>query len=124
MKRIFIVSLPIFLVFSFLENCAVFQRKNRILTSYLDEKIRPESAVAQVALSPVAIPVGVVSLFLDGLVLHPISVIPDALEDTYKVIWMDPTGGVVFQTIVFFPKLAVTPLFFLVDFLGRSGIAF
>ncbi|TGK06444.1 hypothetical protein EHO60_15510 [Leptospira fletcheri] len=124
MKRMIIAFLLVLFAFSFLENCAIFQRKNRILTSYLDEKVRPESTAAQIALSPVAIPVGVVSLFLDGLVLHPISVIPDALEDTYKVIWMDPTGGVIFQTIVFFPKLVVTPVFFLVDFLGRSGIAF
>ncbi|EQA45446.1 putative lipoprotein [Leptospira broomii serovar Hurstbridge str. 5399] len=124
MKRFVINSTCFFLLSIFLSGCAVFEKKNRALTNYLDEKITPESAPAQIALAPIFIPVGVLSLLLDAFVLHPISVIPDALEDTYKVIWKDPTGGVVFQTIVFLPKLAVSPVFFLVDFLGRSGIDF
>ncbi|PNV74530.1 hypothetical protein [Leptospira inadai] len=124
MKRSVISCICIFLFSVFLSDCAVLERKNRALTNYLDEKVTPESAPAQIALAPIIIPVGVLSLLLDAFVLHPISVIPDALEDTYKVIWKDPTGGVVFQTIVFLPKLAVSPVFFLVDFLGRSGIDF
>ncbi|MFB5649472.1 hypothetical protein ACE5IS_02410 [Leptospira wolffii] len=112
------------LSFFILADCAVLQKKNRTITNYLDEKVDPKSAPAQIALAPLFIPVGLVSLVLDAFVVHPISVIPDAVEDTYKVIWKDPSGGVVFQTVVFFPKLAITPIFFLVDFLGRSGIDF
>ncbi|PJZ67958.1 hypothetical protein EHQ27_18810 [Leptospira wolffii] len=119
--RIFVV---LCLSFFILADCAVLQKKNRTITNYLDEKVDPKSAPAQIALAPLFIPVGLVSLVLDAFVVHPISVIPDAVEDTYKVIWKDPSGGVVFQTVVFFPKLAITPIFFLVDFLGRSGIDF
>ncbi len=124
MRRLFttVLCFTLFSLSAF--DCAVLQKKNRTLTNYLDEKVDPQSAPAKIVLAPVFIPVGFSSLLVDALIIHPISVIPAALEDTYKVIWKDPSGGIVFQTIVFVPKLVVSPIFFLVDFLGRSGIDF
>ncbi|PJZ75798.1 hypothetical protein [Leptospira neocaledonica] len=102
-------------------SCATFQKENRILTNYLDEKVDPRSVPSKIALAPIFIPVGLTSLVLDTFIIHPISVIPDALNDTYKVVWKDPSGGVVFQTAIFLPKVAVSPIVFLASFLGRSG---
>ncbi|PJZ26649.1 hypothetical protein CH352_04535 [Leptospira hartskeerlii] len=118
MKKTAILILIVSICFS---NCASFRKENRILTTYLDEKVDPQSAPAKIALAPVFIPVGLTSLVLDVFIIHPITVIPDAIEDTYKVVWKDPSGGVVFQAVVFLPKVAISPLVFLVSFLGRSG---
>ncbi|MEI7012190.1 hypothetical protein [Leptospira licerasiae] len=121
MKKTTVLIILLFVGFA---HCASFQKENRILTTYLDEKVTPESAPAKVALAPIFIPVGLASLILDVFIIHPITVIPDAIDDTYKVIWKNSSGGIVFQTIVFVPKLIVSPVFFLVDFLGRSGFNF
>ncbi|MEI1280453.1 hypothetical protein V6Z05_19125 [Leptospira venezuelensis] len=118
MKKTAIFILIFSICFS---SCASFRKENRILTNYLDKKVEPESTPAKIALAPIFIPVGLTSLVLDVFIIHPISVIPDAIDDTYKAVWKDPSGGVVFQAVVFLPKVVISPLFFLVTFLGRSG---
>lgn len=121
-RLVCILCLSFFCLFA--SDCAVLQKKNRRVTNLLDDAVDPKSAPAQVALAPIFIPVGLGSLVLDAFIVHPITVIPDALEDTYRLIWKDPSGGIVFQTVVFLPKVAISPIVFLVDFLGRSGIDF
>ncbi|WP_243393270.1 hypothetical protein [Leptospira perolatii] len=104
--------------------CAVFEKRNRILTTYLDTKIQPESTGAKIALAPIVIPIGLVSILLDVFILHPISELPEAADDTYVILWKDPSGGIVQQAFLLIPKLVATPIFFLVDWLGRSGFDF
>jgi hypothetical protein len=100
--------------------CAVMEEDNRPLTKKLDETIRPESAGAKIAWSPVIVPVAASTLIVDACVVHPIQVIPDAAHDTYDVVWKDPSGTYVTQTFLFLPKAAVTPVVFTLDWLGRS----
>ena len=103
-----------------LPGCAFVDEDNRPLTTALDNLVKPESTSAKVALAPVFILVGTTSIALDVAVLHPIQVIPEAVEDTYEVIWEDPSGTYVTQTFLFVPKVAATPVVFGFDWLGRS----
>jgi len=103
-----------------LPGCAFVEEDNRPLTTALDELVEPESTAAQVALAPVFIPVGTVTLLADVCVLHPLAVIPDAADDTYEIIWENPSGTYVTQTFLFAPKLICTPVVFGFDWLGRS----
>ena len=112
--------LILFAVAVLLPGCAVFEEDNRLLTSALDDAVEPESTGAKVALSPVFIPVGVVSLVVDAVVVHPISEIPNAYDDTVEAVWEDPEGSYVTQAFLFVPKVAITPVVFVFDWLGRS----
>jgi hypothetical protein len=103
-----------------LPGCAFMEKRNRPLTTTLDELVEPESTGAKVALAPVFVPVGTASLVLDVFALHPVEVIPDALDDTYEIIWENPSGTYVTQTFLLAPKLLVTPVVFGFDWLGRS----
>jgi hypothetical protein len=103
-----------------LPGCAVFEEDNRMLTSALDDAVEPESTGAKIALSPVFIPVGVASIVVDAVVIHPISEIPNAADDTYELVWEDPEGSYVTQTFLLAPKLVVTPVVFVFTWLGRS----
>ena len=103
-----------------LPGCAFMEKRNRPLTTTLDELVEPESTGAKVALAPVFVPVGTASLVLDVFALHPVEVIPDALDDTYEIIWENPSGTYVTQTFLLVPKVVVTPVVFGFDWLGRS----
>lgn len=91
-----------------------------MLTNTLDEVVAPESTTAKVALAPLFIPAGAVTLAVDAVILHPISVIPTAADDTLETIWEDPEGSLVWQTFLFVPKVVFTPIFFSFDWLFRS----
>ncbi len=103
-----------------LGGCAFFNHKNRRLTNLLDEKIQPKSTVTKVLLVPVVLPLGFAALSADFLVVHPLSTLPDCFEDTARIIWRNPSGGVVQQTFLFVPKVILTPVLFLGDFIFRS----
>lgn len=103
-----------------LPGCAFTNEKNRPLTTALDGVVRPESTTAKLAMAPAFVPVGTATLLLDVFALHPVQVIPDALEDTYELIWENPSGTYVTQTFLFAPKVLCTPIVFGFDWLGRS----
>lgn len=103
-----------------LPGCAFMKEDNRPLTTALDDVVDPESTGAKVAMAPLFIPVGAASLVLDVAVIHPIQVVPDAIEDTYEIVWEDPSGTYVTQTFLLVPKLALTPVIFVFDWFGRS----
>jgi len=100
--------------------CAFMKKENRPSTTALDQMISPGSTAAKVALAPVVIPVGFVTLMADIFVLHPLSTIPKDAQDTYEIIWEDPSGGIVQQTFLLLPKVIFTPIVFVGDFLFRS----
>ena len=103
-----------------LPGCAFTAEENRPLTTALDDAVRPESTGAKIALAPVFVPVGAGTLLLDVFVLHPVMILPDAVEDTSELVWEEPSGTYVTQAFLFVPKLAVTPVVFVFDWLGRS----
>lgn len=100
--------------------CAFMKKENRPATTALDQIIDPRTTAAKVALSPIVIPVGFVTLLADVFVLHPLSTIPQDAEDTSRLLWENPSGGIVQQTFLLLPKLICTPIVFVGDFLLRS----
>lgn len=95
-------------------------KENRRLTNSLDSVVAPESTMSKVLLAPVFLPVGAVSLASDAILIHPVAVVPDALDDTYETIWQEPEGSIIWQTFLFVPKVAFSPVFFSFDWLFRS----
>lgn len=120
----FVNRITILLLVCLLSSCAVFFEKNRRLTNLVDENLTPDSQNAQVALVPVAIPVGLLSILTDMVLVHPISQFPEALSDTYEFFWENPEGGPVRQAFLFVPKVVLTPVFFAGDWILRSLFGF
>lgn len=87
-------------------HCAVLQQKNRVLTSALDEQAAPESPVARVALAPVAIPLGLTSLLVDGAFINPVRAVQPSLEIAEFVFTDVPFAGV--GEIIVFPMRIIT----------------
>lgn len=113
----------LFIVFLFItSNCAFTNAKNRPVTTYLDEvvNIEPRSTATRILVAPVAIPVGLLTLTSDIIIIHPVSSLYPASKDAYKYLWEDPSGGPIFQTFLFIPKLVFTPPFILLDTIVRS----
>jgi hypothetical protein len=67
--------------------CAVAEIENRRLLNLLDEHVKPESTGLKIALAPVGVPVGTAALAVDMVIVHPVSVIPDAADDVYELYW-------------------------------------
>lgn len=112
----------IFLFFLITSNCAFTNARNRPVTTYLDEvvTIEPKSTATRILVAPVAIPVGLLTLTSDIVIIHPVSSLYPASIDAYKYLWADPSGGPIFQTFLFIPKLVLTPPFILLDTVVRS----
>jgi len=86
--------------------CAFTVRANRPLTNALDRAIAPTSTGAKVAMAPIAIPVGFVSLTTDAVVIHPIRVIPRAYTSTANLIWRRRRGSFLRESFLFLPREA------------------
>ena len=110
----------LFLLALSLSACAFMKKENRPVTTALDGAIAPQSTGAKIALAPVMIPVGFVTLLADIAVIHPLSTIPEDAKDTFEIIWENPAGGIVQQSFLLIPKLICTPFVFVGDFLLRS----
>ncbi len=92
--------------------CAVLGKKHRVLTTELDEKLTPDSPVLQAALSPIAVPVGVASLLVDGLIINPIRYLPDSVDFANHTFKSVPFAGV--GEIIVFPMRVITwPILFI-----------
>ena len=69
------------------------------------------------------LPVGTVALAADMVVVHPVSVIPDAADDVYEWFWK-PRDMDAFRKALIFPLIVVaTPPTFVGDWLTRSLFA-
>lgn len=100
--------------------CAFCDRDNRRLLSAMDEWVQPESTPARVALAPVAIPAATVAVAADIVVIHPVTQIPDAAEDTYELYWAPREMSPLKRTLLFLPCVALTPPTFVGDWIVRS----
>ncbi len=101
-------------------SCAVLDEKNRPVTAALDE-LAPESPVVQAALSPLAVPVGILTLAIDGVLIQPIRSLPKALYDaTWVFRGIESTG--IGEIIVFPMRLITMPFIFVISELIRITI--
>lgn len=115
--RLRIPAIFLILVFA---SCAFMKQENRPVTTALDGIIQPKTTATKVALAPLVVPLGFVTLAADVVIVHPLTTIPDDAKDTYEILWENPSGGIVQQTFLLLPKLAFTPIVFVGDFLIRS----
>lgn len=86
--------------------CGVLAKRNRVLTGLLDEHLAPKTTVAQVALSPVAMPVGLATLTVDAVLINPVLHVPDAIEIANWVFTEVPFTG--FGEIIVFPMRIIS----------------
>ncbi|WP_156825348.1 hypothetical protein [Leptospira yanagawae] len=111
LKQLLIQSL-LLMFFHIFSHCAIMHKNNRRITNVLDNHFTPETTTGKVLMSPVAIPVGTISLLTDTFLLQPVIAIPMALGDTITYIWQNPSGGILTQSFLFVPKLVMTPIAF------------
>ena len=103
--------------------CAVFNEENRRTLNRLDEWIQPETTGARLALAPAAVPLGTVAGATDMVLVHPVSVIPDAADDVYQLYWK-PREMDWLRKVLLYPVYAIaTPPTFAGDWLARSLFA-
>jgi hypothetical protein len=105
--------------------CAWMDEDNRHLLNAADEMVKPQEPAAQVALAPVFIPVGGALLVTDALVVHPLSVIGPALEDTNNFVWRSAgqSDSGFREVLLLGPRIIGTPVIFFGDWLARSLFA-
>lgn len=92
-----------------LHGCAIFNDDNRRTLNKLDEVIAPQSAPAQVALAPVAIPVASGALVVDAFVVNPAVALKPAASDTYELYWKPRDVEPLTKAMLFVPIVVLTP---------------
>lgn len=102
-----------------LAGCAPLHPDYRYGLSWLDEHLVPESTAGRWALAPAALPVGLATYCVDGLLIRPFVVWDDAWTDTRDVLW-DTRNDSSFRRAVSFPfRVAGTPVVWMLDFVAR-----
>jgi hypothetical protein len=113
--------IALLLLFFMLTGCAMFNRNNTRALNFVEAHLVPSDPLSKKLSYPVTIPVSLAAVIFDMVLLHPISVIPDAARDS-RDLWQDlPWREQYFTTSAsVLPRAAFTPIFFTGDFLGRS----
>ena len=96
-----------------LTGCAVANRDNTLLLNRLDEKVRPQQTWERVALAPAMIPTATGALMIDGFIIHPVRVIPQAAEDVHEIYWEPRDETLLRRSLLFLPRVVLTPPTFL-----------
>ncbi len=104
---------------NFIQGCAFANSKNRRALNLLDQHISPESTGSQIAAAPFVIPVSTTAAVADLALIHPLCSIPEAADDTYRVLWENPRGSDFRNAMLILPKAATTPIFFVGDLTAR-----
>lgn len=102
--------------------CAVFNRENTRALNFVEAKLVPSDPFAKKLTYPLTIPASLAAVTFDMFILHPISVIPDAIDDAKKLSWekMDWSEHYFTSSAALAPCAALTPLTFTGSFLLRS----
>ncbi|MEC8253354.1 MAG: hypothetical protein VX044_09085 [Planctomycetota bacterium] len=101
-------------------SCAFVRPENRRTLNYLDANLAPQSATARALLSPVALPVGVAAGVADAAVVHPLTQVDGAWQDTLDVLW-DYDQSSAFRQVLLTPlSVLATPLVFGGDWICRA----
>ncbi|MHC4695901.1 MAG: hypothetical protein ACYTFA_04055 [Planctomycetota bacterium] len=103
-----------------LTGCAVANRDNTVLLNALDKKVRPKATWERVALAPLMIPTATGALLVDGFIIHPARVIPDAADDVYEFYWEPRDETLLRRSLLFVPRVVLTPPTFLGAWYIRS----
>ena len=67
--------------------CAIFNRDNTRVLNWFEATAIPRKSPAKTIAYPVLIPAGLVAVGIDGLIVHPIASVDDALRDTDDICW-------------------------------------
>jgi hypothetical protein len=105
-----------------LTGCAIFNGDNRRTLSALDEVVSPQSAAAQIALAPVAVPVASGALLVDAVVVNPVYAVRPAAQDTYELYWKPRDVEPLTRAMLFVPVVILTPPTFVASWLLHSFI--
>ena len=106
-------SVSLLLVGLMVSGCAVANRDNTLLLNKLDETVRPRKTAERVALAPIMIPTATGALAVDGLVIHPARVLPQAAEDVDELYWRPRDETLLRRSLLFMPRVILTPPTFL-----------
>ena len=95
-------------------------RENTPLFNQVEEHLVPEETVWQVAAFPLTFPLGIAALVVDGLIIHPVSVIGDAAGDTGDCCWdnFDWDEQYVTECACLPWRVVFTPIVFTTTFVG------
>ncbi len=109
------------LVFS--TQCAMTSVHHIAVTNWTDRHITPDSRAAQWAMTPVLVPVCLVTLLIDNFIVAPIAQLPSAFEDagdffTHRV------GGYFTEAGLSPFRLVLTPVVFAGSWIIRSFFGF
>lgn len=112
------------LALTLLCSCAVTVEENRRALNALDaSSLAPSSTSGRWALSPIALPAGIVTLVVDAVLVHPTTVWDDAWGDTIELLWT-PRDESRFRRALMLPLVTLaTPLVYIGDGLGRAIFA-
>lgn len=102
--------------------CAVFNRENTRALNFVEAKLVPSDPFARKLSYPLTIPASLAAVTFDMFILHPVSVIPDAIDDAKELGWekMDWKKHYFTSSAALTPCAALTPLTFTGSFLLRS----
>ncbi len=110
-------SLPI-------SGCAWRNREHTPLFNASEKYLVPKSQPARAISYPVTVPVSLAAVTLDLLLIHPLMELPKAYDDTKDALWDlhwgDWKGSAFTASTTLLPRVALTPVVFAGDWLGRS----
>lgn len=101
-------------------SCACFNENNRRTLNLTDGWIHPQKTASQIALAPPALTLGTVAFTSDIVLVHPVHMVPRAADDVYELYWSPGEMDLFLKSLLFIPKVILTPPTFAGDWLGRS----
>ena len=117
-----VLRLVLLTVLSCCSGCAIFNRENTRVLNWFEAKVVPKENPARILSYPALIPAGIVVLAVDGIVVHPIASVDDALRDTEDICWkrFDWETGYVTECAKLPLRTVGTPIICVGSFVLRS----
>jgi hypothetical protein len=104
--------------------CAWRNREHTPLFNASEKYLVPMTQPARAMSFPVTVPVSLAAVAVDLLLVHPVMELPRAYDDTkdalWELHWADWKGEAFTQAASLLPRVALTPVVFAGDWLGRS----
>jgi len=102
--------------------CAVSSMNHMALTNLVDRTLVPDDRTVQWVMTPLLIPVCIVTLTIDNFIIAPAVHLPSAYLDTIDF-WKASVGGYYTEMGVLPFRVLLTPVVFFGDWLGRTVLA-
>lgn len=105
-----------------LSGCAFLNRDNTPTFNWVEKHLWPEGSGKRALAFPVVFPLGFAAVVTDAFVVHPVTVIDDAADDTRRALWeeFDWDQHYLTECAALPWRTVATPIMFTGDFLGRS----